>query len=101
MHLTSKAGDCHRQRSDLTDGNWVFQVQGLATSGVSGATVSYPFLVDTTAPTITAFIIGYTANKQAVNASVASAGTASVPTATFKVYVTYSDGLLGSGVANG
>ena len=76
-------------------------MRGLATSGVSGATVSYPFLVDTTAPIITEFIIGYTANKQTVNASVASAGTASIPAATFKVYMTYSDGLLGSGISNG
>lgn len=92
---------CHRQRTDLTDGNWVFQVQALATSGVSGATVSYPFLVDSTAPIITEFIVGYTANKQAVNTSVAFAGTAKVPTAAFVVYMTYSDGLLGSGVSNG
>ena len=92
---------CHRQRTDLSDGNWVFQVQALATSGVSGATVSYPFLVDSTAPIITEFIVGYTANKQAVNTSVASAGTAKVPTAAFVVYMTYYDGLLGSGVSNG
>jgi len=92
---------CHRQRTDLTDGNWVFQVQALATSGVSGATVSFPFLVDSTAPIITEFIVGYTANNQAVNTSVASAGTAKVPTAAFEVYMTYSDGLLGSGVSNG
>jgi hypothetical protein len=91
----------HRQRTDLTDGNWVFQVQALATSGVSGATVSFPFLVDSTAPIITEFIVGYTANNQAVNTSVASAGTAKVPTAAFEVYMTYSDGLLGSGVSNG
>ncbi|DBA90044.1 TPA: Signal peptide peptidase-like 2A [Trebouxia sp. C0005] len=89
------------QRTDLTDGNWVFQVQALATSGVSGATVSFPFLVDSTAPTITEFIVGYTTNKQAVNTSVASAGIAKVPTAAFVVYMTYNDGLLGSGVSNG
>ena len=92
---------CHRQRTDLTDGNWVFQVQALATSGVSGATVSFPFLVDSTAPIITEFIVGYTANKQAVNTYVASAGIANVPTAAFVVYMSYSDGLLGSGVSNG
>ncbi|KAL0037541.1 hypothetical protein WJX77_001610 [Trebouxia sp. C0004] len=89
------------QRTDLTDGNWVFQVQALATSGVSGATVSFPFLVDSTAPIITEFIVGYTANRQAVNTSVASAGITKVPTAAFVVYMTYSDGLLGSGVSNG
>jgi len=92
----------HRQRTLLTDGNWVFQVQALATSGVSGATVSSTFLVDSTAPTITEFIIGYTANKKAVNVSLTGSGsTASVPTAKFEVYMTYSDGLLGSGVSNG
>ena len=92
---------CCRQRTDLTDGDWIFQVQGLATSGVSGVSVSESFKVDSTAPTITEFIIGYNANSKAVNLSLASGGTASVPVAAFKVYMTYDDGLLGSGVSNG
>ena len=94
------AGVCYRVLTQLTDGKWVFQVQAVATSGATGAAVSFPFLVDSTPPTITTFIVGYTANKQAVNRSLdAAGGSVTVPSKAFDVYMTYSDGLLGSGVS--
>ena len=87
-----------RQRTGLTDGKWVFQVAALAASGVTGSTVSFPFLVDSTAPTIINFTVGYTDGKKAVNQSVANMGQVQVPATAFTVYFVVDDGLLGSGV---
>ena len=90
---------CCRNQVGLADGNWVFQVRGVATSGVSGTTVSASFLVDSSAPVISNLIVSYTAKKQAVNVTVSrSGGTAQVPSAAFRIYTIASDGLLGSGV---
>ena len=90
---------CCRNQIGLVDGNWVFQVRGVATSGVSGITASASFLVDSTAPTISNLILSYTVKKQVVNVTVSKSGSsAKVPTADFRVYTVASDGLLGSGV---
>lgn len=90
---------CCRNQVGLADGNWVFQVRGVATSGVSGTTVSASFLVDSSEPIISNLIVSYTAKKQVVNVTVSrSGGTAQVPTAAFRIYTIASDGLLGSGV---
>ena len=62
--------------------------------------VSFPFLVDSVPPIITEFIVGYTANKRATNSSLTAAGgSLNIPSKAFNVYMTYSDGLLGSGVS--
>lgn len=77
----------------------MFQVQGVAPSGVSGTTASASFLVDSSPPTISELIVSYTVNKRDVNVTVGqSGGTAEVPTAFFRIYTIASDGLLGSGV---
>ena len=89
----------HRQRVGLTDGRWVFQVAGFAATGVSGSPVSFPFLVDSTPPTITNFTVGYTTGKKAVNQTVANMGQVQVAAETLTVYLVVDDGLLGSGVA--
>lgn len=89
----------HRQRVGLTDGRWVFQVAGFAATGVPGSPVSFPFLVDSTPPTITDFTVGYTTGNKAVNQSVANVGQVQVAAATLTVYLVVDDGLLGSGVA--
>ena len=99
QHLNNACKYC-RTQTGLTDGNWVFQVQALAASGVSGTAVSASFLVDSTAPIISKLVISYTANKQTVNVTVGqSGGSASVPTKAFQIYTVASDGLLGSGLA--
>ena len=89
----------HRQRTGLTDGKWVFQVAAYAATGVSGSPVSYPFLVDSTAPTITNVTVGYTTDNSAVNQTVSNMGQVSVPATAVTVYMVVDDGLLGSGVA--
>lgn len=83
----------------LDDGNWVFQVRGVAPSGVSGTTASASFLVDSSPPNISELVVSYTVDKRAVNVTIGqSGGTAQVPTAAFRIYTIASDGLLGSGV---
>lgn len=71
-----------------------------ASSGVPGSPVSFPFLVDGTAPSITTFTVGYSADNKAVNQSAANMGQLQVAASTVTVYLVVSDGLLGSGVAS-
>lgn len=87
-----------RQRTGLTDGNWVFQVAALAASGVTGSPVSFPFLVDSTAPNIINFTVGYTDGRKGINRTVANMGQVQLPATAFTVYLVVDDGLLGSGV---
>lgn len=89
-----------RQRTKLSDGKWVFQVVANTASGVPGSPVSFPFLVDSTAPTITQFMVGYTNNNKAVNQTAANMGQLLIPASSVTVYLVVSDGLLGSGVAS-